>query len=106
MDKKKRLVFNYFDTIYSGYKKSGRRPVRMPYPNVLFEYKNEDGNVAFEFNTSTQILNFNNKDFYTGLNMLGLTTSEFANICKEYASDKFDEISILRSPIYNTLKGK
>jgi hypothetical protein len=100
MDKKKRLVFNYFDMIYSGYKKHGRRPVRMSYPNVLFEYKNDEGRVAFEFNTATQILNFNNKDFYTGLNMLGLITSEFANICKEYAADKFDNPSVSKSSFY------
>jgi hypothetical protein len=106
MNKKKRLVFKYFDMIYSDYKKHMRRPVTMESPNVLFEYKNEDGNVAFKFDTSTQILNFNNKDFYTALNMLGFTTSEFANICKEYAADKFDSTVILRSPIYNSLKNK
>lgn len=106
MDKKKRLVFNYFDMIYSGYKKSGRRPVGMSSPNVLFEYKNDKGRVGFEFNTETEILNFNNRDFYTGIHMFGFTTSEFANICKEYAADKFDKTVILISPIYNSLKNK
>ncbi len=106
MDKKKRLVFNYFNMIYSGYEKSGKRPVGMSSPNVLFEYKNDEGRVGFEFNTETQILNFNNKDFYTALDMLGFTTSEFANMCKEYAADKFNSTVILRSPIYNSLKSK
>ena len=106
MNKKKRLVFNYFDMIYSGYKKRGRRPVGMSSSDVLFEYKNDKGRVGFEFNTETERLNFNNRDFYMGINMLGFTTSEFANICKEYAADKFDEPVILKSPIYNSLKDK
>lgn len=105
MDKKKRLVFNYFDTIYSGYKKRGRRPVRMPYPNVLFEYKNEGGKVAFEFNTETQSIRFDYNDFYTAKNMLGIHIPELSDICKEYVANKFDEPSALKSTFFaRTLK--
>ena len=98
MDKKKRLVFNYFDTIYSGYKKHGRRPVTMVSPNVLFEYKNEDGNVAFEFNT--QSIRFDYKDFYTTKNMLGIHIPELSDICKEYVVNKFDDPSILNATLF------
>lgn len=105
MDKKKRLVFNYFDMIYSGYKKHGSRPVTMESPNVLFEYKNEDGNVAFEFNTQTQSIRFDYNDFYTAKNMLGIYIPELSDICKEYVANKFDEPSALKSTFFaRTLK--
>jgi len=106
MDKKKRLVFNYFNMIYSGYEKSGKRPVGMSSPNVLFEYKNDEGRVGFEFNTETQILNFNNKDFYIATSMLGLSTSDMAEICKEYAADKLNKPSVLNAIFYNTRKNR
>ena len=100
MDKKKRLVFNYFDMIYSGFKKHGRRPVRMPYPHVLFEYKNEDGNVAFEFNTESDVIRFDIGDFITAKRMFGIYEEELANICKEYVANKFGEPSILNSTLF------
>jgi hypothetical protein len=106
MDKKKRLVFNYFDTIYSGYKKSGSRPIYMGTPHVLFSYKNNDGRVAFEFNTKTNVLNFDNKDFYIATSMLGLSTSDMAEICKEYAADKLNKPSVLNAIFYNTRKNR
>jgi hypothetical protein len=105
MDKKKRLVFNYFDMIYSGYKKHGRRPVTMSSPNVLFEYKNEDGNVVFEFNTQTESIRFDYNDFNTAKNMLGIFYPELSDICKEYVANKFDEPSALKSAFFaRTLK--
>ena len=102
----KRLVFNYFDTIYSGYKKFGRRPVYMDPPYVMIDYKNNEGRVAFEFNTETNVLNFDNKDFYTATSMMGIPTSDMAKICKEYAADKLNNPSILNAVFYNTRKNK
>lgn len=106
MDKMKRLVFNYFDTIYLGYKKSGSRPVYMGTTHVIFSYQNNDGRVAFEFNTETNVLNFDNKDFYTATSMLGIPTSDMAKICKEYAADKLNEPSVLNATFYNTRKNR
>ena len=106
MDKMKRLVFNYFDTIYSGYKKSGSRPMYMGTTHVMFSYQNNDGRIAFEFNTETNVLNFDNKDFYTATSMLGLSSHDMAKICKEYAADKLNKPSVLNATFYNTRKNR
>ena len=89
MDKK--LVFKYFDMVFSGYKKHGRRPVRMPYPHVLFEYMNDDGRIAFNYNTEREIILFDYDDFYMARNMFGMYIPELSDICKEYVTNKFGE---------------
>lgn len=88
---KKKLVFKYFDMIFPGYKKHGRRPVRMPYPNVLFEYKNDDGRIAFEYDNEQESIRFDYDDFYTAKNMLSIPIPDLVDICKEYVANKFDE---------------
>lgn len=100
MDKKKQLVFKFFDTIYSGYKKHGRRTIDMSSPNVLFEYKNGEGRVAFSYNTEWDIINFQYTDFYTAVNMLGISISDMSDICREYVADKFNNPSASNSTFY------
>jgi uncharacterized protein Usg len=91
MNKKKQIVFKYFDMIFSGYKKRGRRPFRMPYPHVLYEYMNDDGIVAFEYNTFSKFLKFNEDDFYTAQKMFSIDMEEMEDICQDYIADKFNE---------------
>ena len=100
MDKKKRLVFNYFDMIFSGYEKHGRRPYYMNAPHVLYDYQNNEGRVAFQYNTETNIINFQDEDFYTAVNMLGISVWDIVNICKEYVADKFKDQSALKAYFY------
>jgi hypothetical protein len=100
MDKKKNLVFRYFDTIFSGYKKHGRRPVYMDSPYVLYEYKNNDGRVAFEYSTDTRIINFQNDDFYTTNHMLGVPIWDMVDICKSYCLEKFGIPSETKTHFY------
>lgn len=106
MNKLQQLVFEYFDLTYSRYKKSGRRPVYMESPYVILEYRNDEGRVAFEYNTESNVLNFNSKDFYFVTNMFGLSTFDMANICKEYAYTKLNNPNILTSVFYNSRKNK
>jgi len=100
MDRKEELVFKYFDMVFRGYKKRGRRPVGMSSEYVLFEYKNDDGRVAFDFNTQNQSIRFDYNDFYTTKNMLGIHIPELSDICKEYVANKFDDPSILNAPLF------
>jgi hypothetical protein len=88
--------------VFSGYKKHGRRPVYMESPHVLFEYKNEDGRVAFEYSTETKIINFQNDDFYTAHNMLGVPIWNMVDLCKEYVAEKFDRTDSLTAHFYST----
>jgi hypothetical protein len=76
---------------YKGYKKRGSRPVTMMSPHVLFEYKNDDGRVAFEYNTESEAIRFDIGDFHTAKNMFGMYEEELIHICKEYVANKFDE---------------
>jgi hypothetical protein len=101
MNKKKNLVFRYFDTIFSGYKKHGRRPVYMESPHVLYEYKNNDGRVAFEYDTEGEIINFQKDDFYTAHNMLGVSISDMMDLCREYVAEKFDRPDSLTATFYS-----
>jgi hypothetical protein len=87
----KKLVYKYFDMIFSGYAKHGRRPVRMTYPNVLYEYMGNDGKVAFEYNTHSKFLKFNEDDFFTAQRMFGVDMEEMEDICQDYIADKFNE---------------
>jgi|LakMenEpi03Aug12_release.lakeMendotaPanAssembly.Ray.scaffolds.fasta_scaffold770446_2 hypothetical protein len=89
-DRKKQLVFKFFDAIFLGYTKHGRRLVNMSSPHVLFEYKNKDNGIGFEYNTEEKSIRFNHSDFYTGMNMFWIDKPDFIDICKEYVSDKFD----------------
>jgi hypothetical protein len=87
----KKLVFKYFDMVFSGYKKHGRRPVRMPYPHVLFEYMNGDGRIGFVYDNQEESIRFDYDDFYTAKNMLSISIPDLVDICKEYVANKFDE---------------
>ena len=100
MDRKKQLLFKYFDMTFRGYEKHGRRPVRMPYPNVLFEYMDDNGRTAFEYNTERDEIRFDFNDFYTAKNMFGMSIGNLADICKEYVADKFNEPSVLKSNFF------
>ena len=77
--------------IFPGYKKRGCRPVTMSSPYVLFEYKNDDGRVAFDYNTYSKFLKFNEDDFYTAQKMFGIDMEEMEDICQDYIADKFNE---------------
>ena len=88
-DRKKQLVLKFFDTIFLGYTKHGRRPIDMSSPYVLFEYKNKGNDVGFQYNTEEKSIRFNRSDFYTAMNMFEVDTPVFVDICKEYVSDKF-----------------
>ena len=100
MDKKKRLVFNYFDMVFSGYKKHGRRPVTMRSPHVLFEYMDNNGRTAFEYDTEIKVIRFDHNDFYTTKHMLGIHIPELSDICKEYVANKFDDTPILNATLF------
>lgn len=95
MGKTKNLVFKFFDTIFSGYNKQGRRPVYMDFPYVLYEYKNNDGLVSFQYSDDVEVLQFDNGSYYTVKNMFGLKDDELVDICKDYASIKFRIPTIL-----------
>ena len=77
--------------IFPGYKKRGCRPVTMSSPYVLFEYMNGNGIVAFEYNTFSKFLKFNEDDFYTAQKMFGIDMEEMEDICQDYIADKFNE---------------
>jgi hypothetical protein len=91
MGKKKQIVFKYFDMVFSGYKKRGRRPMPMRYPHVLYEYMNGNGHIAFNYDTHSKFLKFNEDDFYTAQRMFGIDMEEMEDICQDYIADKFNE---------------
>ena len=91
MDRKKELIFKYFDMTYKGYKKRSRRPVYTMSPHVLYEYMNDDGRIAFEYDTESEAIRFDIGDFHTAKNMFGIYEEELIHICKEYVANKFDE---------------
>ena len=103
MDKNINLVFNYFDIIYSGYKKHGRRPMTMSSPNVLFEYKNDDGRIGFSYDTEEERIDFDFNDFYTTKNMLGVNIPDLTDICKKYVANKFDEPNALSTIFFTKM---
>jgi|LakMenE01Jun11ns_1017448.scaffolds.fasta_scaffold9918169_2 hypothetical protein len=100
MDKIKRLVFKFFDSVFRGYEKHGRRAINMKAPHVLFEYMNGDGRVAFHYDTETEIIVFNSDDFGTAKNMFGIGIPELVDICKEYVADKFGQPNLLSTLLY------
>lgn len=102
MNSVKQLVFRYFDMVLKGYEKHGRRAINMRAPHVLLEYMNNNGRVVFDYDTSTQIINFNGDDFGTVKNMFSLTIPELVSICKEYVADKFDQPKLSNSRFYIT----
>ena len=102
MNSVKQLVFRYFDMVLKGYEKHGRRAINMRAPHVLLEYMNDNGRVVFDYDTSTQIINFNGEDFGTVKNMFSLEIPELVSICKEYVADKFDQPKLSKSRFYIT----
>ena len=83
---------------FRGYKKHGRRPVNMKSPHVLFEYMDDNGRTAFEYNTEKDEIKFDYDDFYTAKNMFGIFIADLVDICKEYVAYKLDD-PILASAI-------
>lgn len=77
--------------VFSGYKKHGRRPVTMRAPDVLFEYMDNNGHTAFEYDTHSKFLKFNKDDFYSAQKMFGVDIEEMEDICQDYIADKFNE---------------
>ena len=100
MDRKKQLLFKYFDMTFRGYEKHGRRPVNMRPPHVLYEYMDKDGRTAFEYDTEEESIRFDFNDFYTAKNMFGMSIGNLADICKEYVADKFNEPLALKSNFF------
>ena len=100
MNKKTKNVFKYFDLVLKGYEKHGRRAINMRAPRVLFEYMNDDGRVAFDYDTETEIINFNSDDFGIVKNMFSISIPELVSICKEYVADKFDQPKLTKSRFY------
>jgi hypothetical protein len=100
MNSVKQLVFRYFDMVLKGYEKHGRRAINMRAPHVLLEYMNGDGRVVFDYDTSTEIINFNGDDFGIVKNMFSLTIPELVSICKEYVADKFGKPNLLTTLLY------
>ena len=76
---------------YKGYKKRCSRPVTMLPPHVLYEYMNDDGRIAFEYNTETEQIRFDIDDFNTTKNIFGMYEEGLIHICKEYVANKFEE---------------
>ena len=102
MNNMKQFVFRYFDMVLKGYEKHGRRAINMRAPHVLLEYMNNNGRVVFDYDTSTEIINFNGDDFGIVKNMFSLTIPELVSICKEYVADKFDQPKLSNSRLYIT----
>lgn len=102
MDRKKQLVFKYFDTVFSGYKKHGRRPVNMSPPHVLFSFDSmgDNGVTAFEYDTEGRSIRFNYDDFYSAKNMFGITVGDLVDMCKEYVANKFDKPEALKTTFF------
>jgi hypothetical protein len=100
MDRKKQLVFKYFDIVFSGYKKHGRRPVNVSPPHILFEYMNNNGVTAFEYDTENQSIRFNYDDFYSAKNMFGITVGDLVDICKQYVSNTFNKPEALKTTFF------
>jgi len=73
----------------------------MESPHVLFEYKNEDGRVAFEYDTEGEIIHFQKDDFYTAHNMIGVSISDMVDLCREYVAEKFDRPDSLTATFYS-----
>ena len=100
MSRKKELVFRYFDSIFSGYEKHGRRPINMRSPHVLYEYMDKNGFTVFEYNTEDQSIRFNYEDFYSAKNMFGVTVGDLTDMCKEYVANKFDKPEALTTTFF------
>jgi hypothetical protein len=97
---KKESVFKYFDIIFSGYKKYGRRPITMMSPYVLYEYMDINGRIAFEHNTEKESITFDYDEFYSVKNMFGISIPDLVDICKEYVANKFDDVSVLKTNFF------
>jgi hypothetical protein len=52
---------------------------------------NDDGRIAFEYDTESEAIRFDIGDFHTAKNMFGIYEEELIHICKEYVANKFDE---------------
>lgn len=104
MDKRKQLIIKFFDSVFSGFVKSGARPVGMTIPHVLFRYmESKDpvkGNIGFTYDTEIETLTFDYGTFYMAKNMFGISIPDLVEICKEYAVDKFETPEINRAVFY------
>ena len=96
---KKKIIFRYFDEIYSGYKKRGRRPTWMKSPHVLFEYM-DDNRTGFSYDTEDESIRFDFDDFYTAKNIFGLDIPDLVDVCKEYVSIKLNEPNALKTKFF------
>ena len=96
----KQIVFKYFDMTYSGYEKHGRRQINMLPHYVLYEYMDNNGRTAFEYNTETEQIRFDYDDFYTAKNMFSIFISDLVDICKEYVAYKLDEPKAINSSFF------
>jgi hypothetical protein len=104
MDKRKQLIIKFFDSVFSGFVKSGARPVGMTIPHVLFRYMESKnpvkGKIGFTYNTELETLTFDYNTFYMAKNMFGIPIPDLFDICNEYAINKFGIPEINRAVFY------
>jgi hypothetical protein len=62
----------------------------MKSPHVLFEYMDDNGRTAFDYDTERESIQFDYGDFYTAQKMFGVSIPDLVDICKEYVANKFD----------------
>jgi hypothetical protein len=98
MDRVEEIDYNYLNSIYDGYKKSGRRPVSYAgdYNEVYYSYE-KDGDKAFEYSWVDGEIKIKNSDYNTIRNMFGLGTSQILKIYKQFVFDKVGDKRIFNT---------
>lgn len=88
MDRLEEIGYNYLNTLYAGYKKSGRRPVTYGNSNEVYYSYEKDGDKSFEYDWVDGLIKIKKSDFNMLENMFGLTSRQILKIYKQFVFDK------------------
>jgi hypothetical protein len=91
MNRKEEIAYNYLNSIYDGYKKSGRRPTSYGSSSEVYYSFEKDGDKAFEYDWIDALIKIKNSDYNTIRNMFNLSAPQILRIYKQFVFDKIGD---------------
>ncbi len=88
MNRLEEIGYNYLNTLYTGYKKSGRRPVTYGNSQEVYYSYEKDGDKSFEYDWVDGLIKIKKSDYNMLENMFGLNTRQILKIYKQFVFDK------------------
>jgi hypothetical protein len=91
MNRKEEIAYNYLNSIYDGYKKSGRRPTSYGNNNEVYYSYEKNGDKSFEYDWINAIIKIKSSDYNAIRYMFELDPYQILRVYKQFVFDKIGD---------------